>query len=139
MVKQPSRRIHGLTLIEMMVVVAIIGILAGIAWPLFDAQQMKSRRSEAITATTRINSELTSFFPDNGFAYTGYTINTAITGGLKYYTAAVALTASTYTITLTPTGVQAADAECKNYILDNVGRKSNNGSATSVATCWGAN
>lgn len=137
MLKESSQ--HGLTLIEMMVVVAIIGILAGIAWPLFNAQQMKSRRTEAITAATRINSELTSYFPDNSFAYTGYAINAAITGSLRYYTAAVALTASTYTITLTPTGVQAGDAECSNYILDNVGRKTNSGTATSAATCWGAN
>jgi type IV pilus assembly protein PilE len=139
MLKQSIRHSHGLTLIEMMVVVAIIGILAGIAWPLFDAQQMKSRRAEAVSAATRINSEITNFFSDN-FVYTGYTINATITGGLKYYTAAVVIpTASTYTITLTPTGVQAADAECQNYTLDNVGRKANTGTSTSVANCWGAN
>ncbi|MBI3562263.1 MAG: prepilin-type N-terminal cleavage/methylation domain-containing protein [Gammaproteobacteria bacterium] len=129
----------GFTLIEAMVTVAIIGILAGIAWPLFDAQQRRGHRSEAIAAAMRINNELANYFSDNN-TYVGYTINTNITSGLKYYAATVpTLTATTYTVTLAATGTQTSDAECTALSIDQLGRKTRTGTASSASVCWGSN
>jgi type IV pilus assembly protein PilE len=50
----PSRRHGGFTLIELMITVAIVAILAAVAYPSFMEQVRKSRRSDAITALNAV-------------------------------------------------------------------------------------
>ena len=60
------RKQEGFTLIELMIVVAIIGILAAIAIPNFLQYQMKSRQSEAKTNIGAIRTSLVSFSGERG-------------------------------------------------------------------------
>ncbi len=66
----------GLSLIELMVVVAIIGILAAIAIPRFQKFQARARQSEAKTNLSSIYALQLSFHADqdrySGFSLTGY-------------------------------------------------------------------
>jgi type IV pilus assembly protein PilA len=62
----------GFTLIELMIVVAIIGILAAIAIPNFLQYQMKSRQSEAKTNLQAIKTSEISFQAERG-CYIGVT------------------------------------------------------------------
>lgn len=48
------KKTHGFTLIEMMVVVAIVGILSSVAYPSFMSQIRKSRRSDAVAAMSGV-------------------------------------------------------------------------------------
>ena len=64
----------GFTLIELMIVVAIIGILAAIAIPNFLQYQMKSRQSEAKTNLQAIRTSEISFQAERG-CYLGVTRN----------------------------------------------------------------
>ena len=60
------RKQEGFTLIELMIVVAIIGILAAIAIPNFLTYQMKSRQSEAKTNLQAIKTSMVSFQSEQG-------------------------------------------------------------------------
>ena len=44
----------GFTLVELCVVLAVAGVLASIAWPSYQAQLQRSRRTDAVAALTRL-------------------------------------------------------------------------------------
>ncbi len=57
---------HGFTLIELMITVAIIGILAAIAIPSFTLYQSRSRRTEAVTNLSAIGRTQDAFYAEFG-------------------------------------------------------------------------
>jgi type IV pilus assembly protein PilE len=61
-------RQHGMTLLELMIVVAIVGILATIAIPSFNDQVLKSRRAEARNALFDAQLKQAEYFANN-FTY----------------------------------------------------------------------
>lgn len=134
------RKLSGFTLMEVMVTVAIVGIVAAIAYPSYRDAIIKSRRSEATT-------KLLDLAQRQGRFYTAgepstYTTNLADLGFANgdYYTISAAATAgstiaSSYTLTATPVGTQAGDAECANFTLTSTNVKGISGSGT-VGRCW---
>jgi len=136
----------GFTLIELMVVVAIIGILAGIAYPSYQDSVLKSRRRDAggallgfVNAMERYYTETNSYTgaagtsgtPANTGAPRIYSIKSPVDGSDKYYDLTInAATATTYTLRATPFGAQASDS-CGNLEITNTGVKS-----PSTAGCW---
>lgn len=58
-------RQHGMTLLELMIVVAIVGILATIAIPSFNDQVLKSRRAEARNALFDAQLKQAEYFANN--------------------------------------------------------------------------
>jgi len=57
---------HGVTLIELVITVAILGIILAVAWPAFERQSAKGRRSDAAIALTNARQALIAFRSDNG-------------------------------------------------------------------------
>ena len=57
---------RGFTLLELMIVVAIIGILASTAIALFQNQQLRAKRTEAMTNLEAIAKMQTAYFGENG-------------------------------------------------------------------------
>ena len=62
----PTRRVQGFTLIELMITVAIIGILAAIAYPSYQDSVLKGRRAEGRTALLNLLQQQERYYTQNG-------------------------------------------------------------------------
>lgn len=120
---------QGFTLIELMIVVAVIGILASIALPSYTQYIIKSNRVAAQSQMMEIaNREQQFLFADRAYAdkatliSSGYAPPTEVSAKYSYdVTVDNTATPPTYTITFTPTGSQASDGA---LTLNNTGAKS---------------
>lgn len=107
---------RGFTLVELMVVVAIIGILTMVAYPSFQSAMAKNRRATAQTALMEIAQKQQQYLLDNR-SYTASlsTLNYTVPANVSaYYTTTVTLgTAAVPSFTATATPVagssQASD------------------------------
>ncbi|EGW21549.1 type IV pilin protein [Methylobacter tundripaludum] len=138
---------QGFTLIELMVTVAIVGILAGIAYPSYQDSVMKSRRADAKGVVLGLANAMERRFTETN-SYLGAATGPADMGApgiytipaetATYYTITISVaTASSYTLSAAPAGVQSTD-ECGTLTLTHTGSKGVTDAATGVtaAYCW---
>lgn len=133
----------GFTLIELMVVVAIVGILAMIAYPSYELSVMKSRRSEAREALLMVAGLEERYMTANNRYGTGSVIglggDTKITDH-EAYKIEITLnnSGSGYVATATPLGRQnTLDQACGTLSYDNIGNKEVTGNSSKpLSECW---
>ncbi len=138
MVRKPMQSVKGhkgFTLIELMVVIAVIGILAAIAWPNYQDYLLKSRRAQAQSDMLKIQLGLEKWRANNS-TYTATLANVGFVDGNPYYDYAVTgaaagdpPTGSIYVIRATAQGAQAEDSSCTPLTL-------NQSNARGPAGCW---
>jgi type IV pilus assembly protein PilE len=132
-------RRNGFTLIEVMIVVAIVAILAAIAVPAYNEQIARSRRADAKTVLLEAAQFAERYYSTKG-SYTGLTLPTALQkapkdGTATYYNVALSgITATEYTLTASPSGAMASD-KCGNLGINQAGTKTN-GTSGSLELCW---
>lgn len=121
-------RSRGFTLIELMVVAAIIAILAAIAYPSYQQYVIRGKRSAAQAQMMDIaNREQQYLLANRAYADKtaleagGYALPSDVSGNYSYsISVSNSATPPTFTITFTATGSQASDG---NLTLDSAGNK----------------
>ncbi|MGL4456428.1 MAG: type IV pilin protein, partial [Plesiomonas sp.] len=119
----------GFTLIETMIVVAIIAIIAAIAIPSYQNHIIKSRRTEVLTQLLQGQLAQERLWLMNK-TYSTNLANIGLINSTYYtFTTPISATANTYTLKATAIGSQTKDTNCTTLTLDDKGNKT-------PAACW---
>jgi type IV pilus assembly protein PilE len=134
---------NGFTLVELMVSVAIVGILAGIAYPSYINYTRRTNRTDATRTMTQSSQQLERCYSQS-FTYLGCPTAPAGTTTTPegYYQIVINPDSAThYAITATPVGgSQLTDSDCAQFTLNSSGTQgaTDSSSADTTKKCWGS-
>ncbi len=141
--KRTSKAVSGFTLIELMIVVAIVGILAAVAIPSYTEYVKRGNRASARAALLEAQQFMERFYAANS-RYTTDAAGTtspalparlqSVPAELPRYTLALsAPSLNSYTLTASP--ITGTTDKCANLTLTSTGVKGTS-STLSAAECW---
>ncbi|HEX8955906.1 MAG TPA: type IV pilin protein [Burkholderiaceae bacterium] len=139
-------RQSGFTLIELMIAVAIVGILGAIALPIYRGYVISGQVAEATNNLSALRAKMEQYYQDNRTYLSNGTIYSpcdasnslpTLNGGLKYFQIDCTSNGSwkSTSYTLTATGVTGKPTAGFVYTLDN---NNNQTSSTPAGSAWGA-
>lgn len=125
----------GFTLVELLISVAIVGIIVGVAFPSYQSYAVKSKRTEGQRELLRIASLMEQYYLD----YRVYTDDMKKLGQAKdpaetesgYYKIDASVSGDSFTLTATAQGsLASSDANCKELKVTDSGKR------TPTSGCW---
>ncbi len=140
---RPSTQ-RGFTLIEVMIVVAVIAILASIALPSYQESIRKSRRADAKSALLAASQAMEKYYTERQ-TYLSATLGANSTDVYRttspdnFYTLSFTATptASAYSIEAAPrTGTSQTADKCGTFTITQTGAKGVTGGSLTAAECW---
>lgn len=138
----PAPRAGGFTLIELMIAIAVLAVIIGIAIPSYNQYVLEAGRAEAkgvlmqgAQTLERCFTRFSSYTDSNCDISQG---STMMSENDKYQLQATTVTANDFLLTAVPQGGQANDSECGNFTLDNTGARGISASTDPavVDECW---
>jgi len=145
-----SGKSRGFTLIELMVVAAIVAVLAAIGYPTYLNHVRKTARAEAKVRLLQVaqlqeryfteqNSYTTNIAGLLGVTGTVYSSSTNDAGSKYQITAAPGATGvitTSYTLAAVPQGSQTGDTDCMTLLLQHTGKKEIYMGSGNATKCW---
>jgi type IV pilus assembly protein PilE len=138
--RRSKQGMRGVTLIELMVVITIIGILVAIAYPGYQSQIQSTRRADGRAALLNAAQALERCFTRfNRYDHDDCDIANNLVGGVTspqewYVVTDSAPLANSFALVATPQEAQVADTRCANLTLDGTGARGATG--TVPGNCW---
>jgi type IV pilus assembly protein PilE len=139
------KSMRGFSLIELMITVAIAGILLSVALPSYQSQVVRTKRASAAGCTMELAQFMERVYASNirydqnagaDTVLPATTCRNDLASSYSFAFAASQPQARTFTINATPAGGQATnDARCGTLSINQAGTKGVSGTDT-VAQCW---
>lgn len=130
--KQAGR---GFSLVELLITIAIMGIIATLAVPSYMESVTNSRRADGQIALNMLAQQLERCFTQFG-RYDDADCDLGLPRDSQegFYTVDAVRAATTYTLSATPQGPQVKDTRCGELSLTNTGTRDADG--TAPEKCW---
>ena len=134
---------RGFSLIELLIVIAVVAVLVGVAYPTYQENMRKTRRADAKITLESYAALQERWFTENN----SYTDDITLIGGTSsqdsHYTISLDVSCdddgvapfTCFDLTATATGKQSGD-RCATFTLSNVGARGYSGTGGSQEQCW---
>lgn len=126
----------GLSLIELLIVLAIVGLLLMVSWPAYQRYILRSHRVEATTVLLKLANAQVQHHADFGV----FTNDFANLGQMQpsstryHFTMRVAGAGQTFELSAAAIGSQTADTDCDRFTLNHLGQR--NSHSPQRIFCW---
>jgi len=135
-----GRAIRGLTLIEIMVVLALVGILASIVLSSYQSNASKTRRYAAQSCLMEQAQYMQRYYTtaSNPMTYQGASLPAAscMTNLASYYAFSLTSASQSFSVQAVASGTQAGDTSCRTLALNQAALQSSSSASAATTGCW---
>ena len=132
------KKTGGFTLIELMIVLAVLSIIVAVGYPSYQEHVKKSRRAEGMGQLLELADRMERAYSDSGTYPTDISeVFVATTTGGLYSLSIVTANNISFIVSATPTSIKNQnDDKCHTFTLSSLGEKSVSGGSLGTTACW---